>query len=76
MKGAKDDKQLDLMWPAQRGLGRSLWSQAALEKDPKKAGSMRLTAVAHYRDAINTIEALRAGSLRADEARTTFLGNH
>ena len=72
-KGAKEDKQLDLMWPAQRGLGRSLWSQAALEKDAKKAASMRLTAVGHYRDAISTIETLRSGSLRADEARTTFL---
>jgi tetratricopeptide (TPR) repeat protein len=32
-KGAQDDKRLDLMWPAQRGLGRSLWLQAAQEKD-------------------------------------------
>jgi len=72
-KGARDDKQLDLMWPAQRGLGRSLWSQAAQEKDVKKATSMRQSAVNNYRDAINTIETLRAGSLRADEARTTFL---
>jgi len=72
-KGAKDDKQLDLMWPAQRGLGRSLWSQAALEKDPKKSMSMRESAVGNYRDSIQTIETLRAGSLRADEARTSFL---
>jgi CHAT domain-containing protein/tetratricopeptide (TPR) repeat protein len=72
-KGARDDKQLDLMWPAQRGLGRSIWSQAALEKDPKKAMSMRESAVGNYREAIKTIETLRAGSLRADEARTSFL---
>jgi len=72
-KGAKEDKQLDLMWPAQRGLGRSLWSQAALEKDPKKSTAMRVDALGHYREAIKTIETLRAGSLRADEARTTFL---
>lgn len=72
-KGAKEDKQLDLMWPAQRGLGRSLWSQATLEKDAKKSTKLRETAVGHYREAINTIETLRAGSLRADEARTTFL---
>ncbi|MGI9065851.1 MAG: CHAT domain-containing tetratricopeptide repeat protein [Pyrinomonadaceae bacterium] len=72
-KGAKDDKQLDLMWPAQRGLGKSLWSQAAQEKDPKKGMSMRELAVGNYRDAIKTIETLRAGSLRADEARTSFL---
>ena len=73
VKGAKEDKQLDLMWPAQRGLGRSLWSQATLEKDAKKAAKLRETAVGHYREAINTIETLRSGSLRADEARTTFL---
>jgi CHAT domain-containing protein/predicted negative regulator of RcsB-dependent stress response len=72
-KGARDDKQLDLMWPAQRGMGRSMWSQAGLEKDPKKAMSMRESAVGNYREAIKTIETLRAGSLRADEARTSFL---
>lgn len=73
VKGAQDDKRLDLMWPAQRGLGRSLWLQAMQEKDPKKAGSMRESAVGKYREAINTIETLRQGSLHADEARTTFL---
>ena len=72
-KGAQDDKRLDLMWPAQRGLGRSLWLQAAQEKDTKKASSVREAAVANYRDSIATIETLRQGSLRADEARTTFL---
>jgi CHAT domain-containing protein len=72
-RGARDDKQLDLMWPAQRGLGRSLWSQAGLERDPKKAMWMRESAVGNYREAIKTIETLRAGSLRADEARTSFL---
>jgi CHAT domain-containing protein len=72
-KGAQDDKRLDLMWPAQRGLGRSLWLQSAQEKDVKKAGSLRETAVANYRDALRTIETLRQGSLLADEARTTFL---
>ncbi|MCA1601064.1 MAG: CHAT domain-containing protein, partial [Acidobacteria bacterium] len=72
-KGAQDDKRLDLMWPAQRGLGRSLWLQAVQEKDPKKAGPMRESAVGNYREAIKTIETLRQGSLHADEARTTFL---
>lgn len=71
-KGAKDDKRLDLMWPAQRGMGRSLWLQAAEEKD-KKAASLREKSIASYRDAIGTIETLRQGSIRADEARTTFL---
>jgi len=73
VKGAQDDKRLDLVWPAQRGLGRSLWLQAAQEKDPKKAGTMRESAVGNYREAIKTIETLRQGSLHADEARTTFL---
>lgn len=72
-KGAQEDKRLDLMWPAQRGLGRSLWLQAAQEKDPKKATAARESAISNYRDALKTIETLRQGSLRADEARTTFL---
>src|ERR1700682_4123825 len=71
-KGAKDDKRLDLMWPAQRGMGRSLWMQAATEKD-KKATTLREKAIENYRDALTTIETLRQGSIRADEARTTFL---
>lgn len=74
-KGAQDDKRLDLMWPAQRGLGRSLWLQAAQEKDPKKASSMRESAVANYRESLTTIETLRQGSLRADESRSTFLAS-
>lgn len=72
-KGAQEDKRLDLMWPAQRGLGRSLWLQAAQEKDVKKAASLRESALNNYRESLNTIETLRQGSLRADEARTTFL---
>lgn len=71
-KGAKDDKRLDLMWPAQRGLGRSLWMQATTEKD-KKAMALREKSIENYRSAIETLETLRQGSIRADEARTTFL---
>jgi CHAT domain-containing protein len=71
-KGAKEDKRLDLMWPAQRGMGRSFWLQAAEEKD-KKAASLREKALENYRDAIATIETLRQGGIRADESRTTFL---
>ena len=55
-KGAQDDKRLDLMWPAQRGLGRSLWLQAAQEKDVKKATSVRESALANYRESLTTIE--------------------
>ncbi len=70
-KGAKEDKRLDLMWPAQRGMGRSLWLQAAA--DDKKGPAMREKGLENYRDAIATIETLRQGGIRADEARTTFL---
>jgi CHAT domain-containing protein len=70
--GAKDDKRLDLMWPAQRGRGRSLWLQATQEKD-NKAVKLREEALASYREALKTVETIRAGSLRADESRTTFL---
>ena len=73
VKGAKDDRRLDLMWPAQRGQGQSLWLQAAQEKDPKKSIKLREQALVSYRESLNTIESLRMGSLRADEARTTFL---
>jgi CHAT domain-containing protein len=73
VKGAKDDKRLDLIWPAQRGLGRSLWLQAQQERDAKKAMTARDSALRNYRESIQTIESLRSGSLRADEARTSFL---
>lgn len=72
-KGARDDKRLDLMWPAQLGMGRSQWAQASQEKDPKKANKIRETALASFQDSIATVETLRAGSLRADESRTIFL---
>src|SRR6266550_1948419 len=68
--GAKKDNRLDLMWPAQRGLGRSLWLQAA--QDPK-VGKQRDDALNAYLEALKTIETIRAGSLRADESRSTFL---
>jgi CHAT domain-containing protein len=72
-KGAREDNRLDLMWPAERGTGKSLWYQAAFEKDAKKAAKLREDALNSYRHALDTIEAVRAGSLRADEARTSFL---
>ncbi len=68
--GAKKDNRLDLMWPAQRGVGRSLWMQAGA--DPK-ATKLRESALVAYTDALKTVEAIRAGSLRADESRSTFL---
>ena len=70
--GAKKDERLDLMWPAQRGLGRSLWLQAAQEKGGNQT-KMRDQALDAYREALKTVETIRSGSLRADESRTTFI---
>lgn len=70
--GARKDNRPDLMWPAQRGLGRSYWGQAG--QDPKKGAKAREDSIASYRSALKTIEAIRAGSLGADESRSTFLG--
>ncbi|HEX7333719.1 MAG TPA: CHAT domain-containing protein [Pyrinomonadaceae bacterium] len=75
IKGAQEDKRLDLIWPAQRGLGRSQWLQATQEKDAKKALALRESALTNYRSSLSTIETLREGSLRADESRTTFLSS-
>jgi CHAT domain-containing protein/tetratricopeptide (TPR) repeat protein len=75
IKGAQDDKRMDLIWPAQRGLGKSLWLQGAQETDAKKSLALRESGLKNYRDALQTIETLRSGSLRADEARTTFLAS-
>lgn len=72
-KGAREDKRLDLMWPAQRGLARTLWLEAVQEKDRAKAMALRESALIHYREALATIETLRPGSLWAEEARNTFL---
>jgi CHAT domain-containing protein/tetratricopeptide (TPR) repeat protein len=71
--GARKDNRPDLMWPAQRGMGRSLWAQAA-QMDAKKGAKSREDAIAAYRNALKTIEAIREGSLGADESRSTFLG--
>ncbi|MBA3804577.1 MAG: CHAT domain-containing protein [Acidobacteria bacterium] len=71
--GARKDNRPDLMWPAQRGMGRSLWAQAA-QMDQKKGTKSREDAITAYRSALKTIEAIRQGSLGADESRSTFLG--
>jgi CHAT domain-containing protein/tetratricopeptide (TPR) repeat protein len=71
-KTAEQDKRLDLMWPAYRGQGRSLWLQAGQES-PDKAAKLREESLSAYRSAIKQIETIRAGSLRADESRSTFL---
>jgi CHAT domain-containing protein/tetratricopeptide (TPR) repeat protein len=68
--GAQKDNRLDLMWPAKRGLGRSLWLEAGQDS---KAMKLRENALAAYSEALKTVETIRAGSLRADESRSTFL---
>ena len=72
-EGARDDKRPDLMWPAQRGTGRSLWAQAAAEKNSSKAQQVRADALGAYRQALDTVENIRRGSVRADESRTSFI---
>lgn len=70
---AQADKRLELIWSAERGLGRSLRAQAATQANATQATKLRLDALASYRASLATIERLRAGSLQADEARTVFL---
>ncbi|HEX7317768.1 MAG TPA: CHAT domain-containing tetratricopeptide repeat protein [Pyrinomonadaceae bacterium] len=72
-KGARDDKRDDLVWPALRGQGRALLRQAEAERDRKKGERLRDRALVSYREALAAVEKIRQGSVRADEARTTFL---
>ncbi|HEY0077224.1 MAG TPA: CHAT domain-containing protein [Pyrinomonadaceae bacterium] len=72
-RGAQADERLDLMWPAQSGIARTLWAQSEWEQDAAKRTRLREQSIAAYRDALRSIETLREGSVRADEARTTFL---
>jgi len=71
--GARKDLRPDLIWAAQRGTGKTLWALAAQETDPRKAAQLRGESLNAYRESLNTIETLLAGSLRSDESRTTFL---
>ncbi|MGI8656570.1 MAG: CHAT domain-containing protein [Pyrinomonadaceae bacterium] len=71
--GAQADGRLDLMWPAERGIGRSRLALAAAETTPARATQMREDALAAYRSSLRTIETIFGGSIRADDARATFL---
>ncbi len=73
LNGAKADQRLDLTWPAQRGIGRAKLLAADAERDPQRKLKAMDDALISYRDALQTIETIRQGSVRADEARTTFL---
>jgi CHAT domain-containing protein len=70
---SRQGKMPDLMWAAQRGLGRCHWALSLKETDQQKIAKGREDAINSYREAIKTIESIFAGGLRADEARTTFL---
>ena len=70
---ARKDNRLDLVWAAQRGLGQAAWQQYLAAPGGPDAGRLRGEAMTAYLSAVKTIDALRAGSLRADEARATFL---
>ncbi|MBV8856126.1 MAG: CHAT domain-containing protein [Acidobacteria bacterium] len=72
-KGARDDRREDLLWPALRGQGRALLRQAEGEGDRKKAERLRDGALGAYREALDAVEKIRQGGVRADESRTTFL---
>jgi len=73
IKEAKKDERLDLTWPAEHGRARALGRLASEEKNLKKAKKFGREALDAYRDARRSVETLMQGSLRADEARTTFL---
>ncbi|HEX6624318.1 MAG TPA: CHAT domain-containing protein, partial [Pyrinomonadaceae bacterium] len=71
--GASKDRRHELMWAAQRGIGRTLWTLAGRENSPPEAARLRAESLKAYEDSIKTVETLLAGSLRSDEARTSFL---
>ena len=71
--GARKDQRLDLVWGAQRGLGKTKLALATQEADPQKALKLREEALSAYRDSLKAIETIFAGSVRADEARTSLL---
>jgi tetratricopeptide (TPR) repeat protein len=51
-KGAKADGRLDLMWPAQRGTGRSLWRGPPPSATRRRPAKLRDEALASYREAL------------------------
>jgi len=71
--GAQADGRLDLMWPAERGIGRTRLALAAAETNAARAAQLREDALAAYRNSLKTIETIFGGSIRADDARATFL---
>jgi CHAT domain-containing protein/predicted negative regulator of RcsB-dependent stress response len=70
---ARRDGRAELTWGAERGLGKTYWVMAAGAGDPQTESRQRDAALKHYRAALDIIETLFAGSLRADNARSNFL---
>ncbi|HEV7684904.1 MAG TPA: CHAT domain-containing tetratricopeptide repeat protein [Pyrinomonadaceae bacterium] len=69
---ARRDRRTDLEWGAKAGLGRTLWK---LSQQPQQQNATKLQtdALNAYRDALASIDTIVEGSIRAHEARTTFL---
>ncbi|HZG54034.1 MAG TPA: CHAT domain-containing tetratricopeptide repeat protein, partial [Pyrinomonadaceae bacterium] len=70
---ARRDGRAELTWGAERGLGKTYWVMAAGANDAPTEAKHRDAALKHYRAALDIIETLFAGSLRADNARSNFL---
>jgi|GEM_PF-360816 len=70
---ARKDGRPELTWGAERGLGKTYWVMAAGASDARAEAKHRDAALKHYRAALDIIETLFAGSLRADNARSNFL---
>ncbi|HEX8633613.1 MAG TPA: CHAT domain-containing protein [Pyrinomonadaceae bacterium] len=70
---ARRDGRVELTWGAERGLGKTYWVMAAGANDAPTEAKHRDAALKHYRAALDIIETLFAGSLRADNARSNFL---
>jgi CHAT domain-containing protein/predicted negative regulator of RcsB-dependent stress response len=70
---ARRDGRAELTWGAERGLGKTNWVMAAGASNAQAEAKHRDAALKHYRAALDTIETLFAGSVRADNARSNFL---
>jgi CHAT domain-containing protein len=70
---ARRDGRAELTWGAERGLGKTYWVLAAGAANAQTEAKHRDAALKHYRAALDIIETLFAGSLRADNARSKFL---
>ena len=68
---ARRDRRSDLEWAAKAGLGRTLWKLS--ERPQPQSARLQTDAINAYREALAGIETIVEGSIRAHEARTTFL---